>query len=92
MEHKNQQIDEIAKDMISLIIDYPEELNIDIKEDNDIIILKVNLNKDDIGKVIGKKGQNLSALRTLLKAISVKTFRKRLIISLYEDDNKINNK
>jgi len=51
------------KDKIKYIVDDADSLNITIT---------VVLDKDDMGKVIGRQGRIAKSIRTLLRAISIK--------------------
>jgi predicted RNA-binding protein YlqC (UPF0109 family) len=46
-------------------------------------VVELRVAKTDIGKVIGRKGQTASALRTLIKAVSAKE-NKRTILEIVE--------
>ena len=47
------------------------------------MVLELSVAKQDIGKVIGKKGQNIGAIRTVMNAASGK-IHKRIIVELLE--------
>lgn len=53
----------IAKNILS----YPEEVKIEEIVQNDNVLLKLNVNKEDMGKIIGKEGKIIKAIRALLK-------------------------
>lgn len=74
-----------AEGIITLIIDHVGDLKIKEKLDHDAIVLNISMHKDDVGKVIGRKGKNVDSLRVLLKAIAVKNFQKRLILVVNEE-------
>ncbi|MDP6877150.1 MAG: KH domain-containing protein, partial [Candidatus Marinimicrobia bacterium] len=57
-------------------------------ESDQTIIYELTVGDGDYGKVIGKKGRNVSALRTILFAINAKEGGKRArleVIDLNED-------
>ena len=47
-------------------------------------IYELRLGDGDVGKVIGKKGRNVSAIRTILSASSAKEGGKRSILEIIE--------
>jgi predicted RNA-binding protein YlqC (UPF0109 family) len=47
------------------------------------VVLELSVAKQDIGKVIGKKGQNIGAIRTVINAASGK-MHKRIIVEVLE--------
>ena len=75
------------KDLITAIVralvDQPEEVSVKELEGAHTIVLEVSVAKGDMGKVIGKRGRNVQAIRTLLGAAAGKT-RKRYILELVD--------
>ncbi|UCH65670.1 MAG: KH domain-containing protein [Ignavibacterium sp.] len=62
---------EFIEYIIKHLVDNPDKLV--VKEytlDDNSMDYKLKVDKSDIGKVIGKKGQNIKSLRTLLSAVS----------------------
>lgn len=47
------------------LVDNPDQVNIAAEEDGDTVTFNVTCEKSDIGKVIGKKGKTISAIRVL---------------------------
>lgn len=54
------------------LIDFPEDLIVDEIVSDQLITLKVRCNNNDIGKLIGRRGRNAQAIRTICKAIAAK--------------------
>lgn len=50
------------------LVDYPDDVRIDVDEDDRETVLELHVHEDDLGKVIGKRGRTAKALRTLVKA------------------------
>ena len=71
--------------IISGIIDNPNELNITEEETDGIITFKIAVAKEDVGKVIGKGGKVIRAIRNVLKIQAMKE-NKRINISLEETE------
>ena len=62
-------IEYIAKQLV----DKPEKIVVEETEtEENTILLTLKVDNDDIGKVIGKKGQHAQAMRTLLIAVGAK--------------------
>ena len=71
-------------DMIKAIVDKPDEVDIAVTESENTMIYELRLGDGDVGKVIGKKGRNVGAIRTLLTAASAKEGGKRSILEIIE--------
>ena len=55
------------------LVDYPEKVIVEeIKSDDNTIVLTLKVEKNDIGKVIGKQGKHAMAMRLLLSAVGAK--------------------
>lgn len=58
------------------IVDHPEEIVIEEKEEDGQINLSLQSNQDDIKMIIGKKGRTIKAIRELLKIRAIKEKKK----------------
>lgn len=60
------------KDLIEYIaqalVDDPEQVEVTEFGDEEASIIKLKVSKEDLGKVIGKKGRTAKAMRTVLAA------------------------
>ena len=70
---------EIAKQLV----DYPEQVKVNEIDGGHTSVLELSVTKQDIGKIIGRKGRNIAAIRTIMNAASVK-IHKRIIVELLE--------
>ena len=68
---------EFIEKAIKLLVDKPDEVKVDIVETEQRLIYELTVGDGDYGKVIGKQGRNISALRTLVFAINAKEGGKR---------------
>lgn len=64
---------ELVIRIVKQLVDNPEKVKVKEIKGEQNIILELSTAKEDIGKVIGKQGRTIKALRTLLNAASVKT-------------------
>lgn len=72
---------EITKSLLSHIVDIPEELDIRNETGNNSSYITIRANKDDVGKIIGRKGQTIHALRVIIRTIANKNeLRVNLIV------------
>ena len=63
---------ELLEIMITAIVDKPDEVNINVTETENTQIYELSVGEGDLGKVIGKHGKNVGAIRTLLSAATAK--------------------
>ena len=75
---------ELLAEMIKAIVDKPDEVDITLTESENTNIFELRLGDGDVGKVIGKKGKNVMALRTILSAATAKAGGKRSILEIIE--------
>jgi len=78
------ELTDLIKVIISELVDSPEEVDIKEVETENQIILELKVFKDDFGKVIGKSGRNISAIRTILFAINAKEGGKKARLDVIE--------
>lgn len=78
----------VQEDLITVvreIVDAPDAVDVDVLEGSDSTLLELRVADDDLGKVIGRQGRIVRALRTLLKARS-ETDRRTYELEIIEDD------
>ena len=75
------------KDLIAYIakalVDSPEEVVVTEKEGQQVTVIELKVAKEDLGKVIGKRGRTAEAMRTILTGASAK-LRRRCVLELVE--------
>jgi len=75
------------KDLIEYLaralVDHPDEVIVTEVSGEQTIVLELKVAKDDLGKVIGKQGRTVKAMRALLSAASAK-LRKRADLEILE--------
>ena len=69
-------MEEILKTVIENLVDNKEEISIEQVEENNVVILKVKVAQDEMGKVIGRQGKIAHSIRTLMKAVGAKEQKK----------------
>ncbi len=70
--------------VVTKLVDHPEDVVVKEKSENDFTIYTLQVNPADMGKVIGKEGKIIKALRTLIKIPAIKQ-RKKVTLALVED-------
>ena len=62
------------------LVDEPDEVEVEsFEEDDGTLVYELTVGDDDVGKVIGRGGRTIAALRTIVKAASVKQERRVLV-------------
>ncbi|MGA2223976.1 MAG: KH domain-containing protein [Syntrophobacteraceae bacterium] len=74
---------ELIETMARALVDNPEGVKVSEIEGGMTSIIELRVAKADLGKVIGKQGRNVDAMRTILSATSTK-IRKRAILEIIE--------
>ena len=68
---------EFIETIVKQLVDKPNDVNVNPVESDDTITYELTVGDGDYGKVIGKRGRNVSAIRTILFAINAKEGGKR---------------
>lgn len=64
---------ELVRVLVEPLVDYPDELDITSSlTDDDTILVEIRVNESDAGKVIGRQGRVIKAIRTLCRAAASK--------------------
>ena len=58
------------------LVNNPDEVRVEVVEKETLTVLQLYVAKEDIGKVIGKKGKIAQAIRPVIKAASVNCEKK----------------
>jgi predicted RNA-binding protein YlqC (UPF0109 family) len=61
-----------VRNILQAICNYPDEVVITELAGRHIVILEIRCHKDDMGRIIGKSGKTISAIRTLLSTLGAK--------------------
>lgn len=64
-----QLVEYVAKSLA----DNPDGVSVEVEEGGDAIILRLLVDEEDMGRVIGRNGSIAKAMRSLLKVVSNRT-------------------
>lgn len=78
-----EDLREIVSFIAKALVDDPEEVEVEVIENDKMVIVELSVAPSDLGKVIGKEGRTARALRTLLAATSAK-HEKRAVLEILE--------
>jgi uncharacterized protein len=62
--------------LVRPIVDEPDSVEVEASESDTRVDLELRVAQDDIGKVIGRGGRTIRAIRTVVKAASVKVGKR----------------
>ena len=74
---------ELIEYIAKSLVDQPDAVKVTEVTGERTSIIELSVAKEDMGKVIGKQGRTVTAIRTLLNAASTKQ-KKRTILELTE--------
>jgi uncharacterized protein len=67
--------------IVSSIVEKPDAVQIDVHDEDGINIYTITVDKDDMGKVIGKEGKVIRSIRNIMKIKAMK-YNERMKITL----------
>ena len=66
------ELKQLLTDISRAIVDCPDSVNVDEREEGDTVVFTLHVTESDMGKVIGKQGRIAKAIRSVVKAASSK--------------------
>lgn len=78
--HKDQ---EFLEYVVKTLVDNPEDVKVDRKVDEMGVLMTLEVNPVDMGKIIGRQGNTAKAIRTLLRVVGMK-FNARVNLKINE--------
>ena len=63
-------LQEALEHLVRGIVDYPEDVQVDLRNNRRGEMLSVHVNPDDLGRVIGRKGRTANALRSVVEGLA----------------------
>ena len=70
---------ELVEYIAKTLVDHPEELHITEIEGERTIVFELRCNDEDVGKIIGKSGKTIGAVRTLLSTVAARQNRRAVL-------------
>lgn len=75
--------------IVKLIVDKPDEVKVEVSNTTKSILIQIKADKEDLGKVIGKKGRTIDSLKllsTVVKNTQHLGDTKDVFIEIIEDE------
>ena len=76
---------EIVESLIKRLVDEPDKVQVTENQGEQVVVLEARVAQPDMGKIIGRKGKTIEALRTIVGACGAKQ-KKRCIFQIIEED------
>jgi predicted RNA-binding protein YlqC (UPF0109 family) len=76
-------VKELIEIMAKALVEHPDQVQVNEIAGEHASVIELSTAKEDIGKVIGKRGRNAQAMRTILNAASAK-LRKRVVLEIID--------
>jgi predicted RNA-binding protein YlqC (UPF0109 family) len=73
-------MDDLLAYLARALVDNPDQVSVDAFDEEDgSLVLELHVAEDDVGKVIGRNGRTINALRTVVRASSARRGRRVLV-------------
>jgi len=76
-------VKELVEMIVKSLVDKPDQVKVSQLDGQQISIIELNVAPEDVGKVIGKQGRNVQAIRVILGAAGMK-LKKRINLEIIE--------
>lgn len=67
---------ELVEVIAKSLVDHPEDVRVEEKQQDRQVTLELRVDEDDMGKVIGRQGRIAKAMRTVVKAAAARENKK----------------
>ncbi|WML43679.1 KH domain-containing protein [Neobacillus sp. PS3-40] len=74
---------QLIETIVKPLVDFPEDVHINVIEEDGRVTYQLSVNKTDMGKVIGKQGRVAKAIRTVVYAAG-SSQQKKLFLEIGE--------
>ncbi len=75
---------DLIETIVKSLVDFPEDVQVNVHEEETRITYQLSVNKSDMGKVIGKQGRVAKALRTVVYAAASSSQKKKTFLEISE--------
>ena len=76
---------QVIENLIKLLVSQPDDVQVTESQTDQENLFELKVAKEDMGRVIGKKGRIIESLRTIVFAFGVKQ-KKRYVLKLIEEE------
>ena len=72
-------MEELVRYIAQNLVDDPSAVTVETREEGDTVVISLSVAPSDMGKVIGRQGRIAKAIRTVVKAASVRESKKYMV-------------
>jgi predicted RNA-binding protein YlqC (UPF0109 family) len=72
-------MEELVRFIAKNLVDEPDSVKVESREEGDTVVISLSVAPGDMGKVIGRQGRIAKAIRTVVKAASVREDKKYMV-------------
>ena len=72
---------ELALQLVKALVDQPEKVELTVREEGDAVTLALRVAEEDKGKIIGKQGKVIKAVRSVVGIAAAKA-NKKVVVDL----------
>ena len=79
---------QVLTDIAKSIVNNPQSVEVEEREEGNTVYLKLIVDENDLGKVIGKQGRIAKAIRTVVRAVANRE-NNRVIVDILDHEETI---
>lgn len=75
-------MNEFVEYIVKNLVDQPEEVKVNCLENNGTLVMEISVAKEDVGKLVGREGRTIKALRLVTSLVGIKVGRRVNLVVL----------
>ena len=78
-----REVEGFVEYVVKSLVDYPDEVSITTVDNQEGATIQIRCSKEDIGKIVGKRGKTIMAIRSLVSGAAGRQ-RKRVSVDVMD--------
>ncbi|MCH9608893.1 MAG: hypothetical protein S4CHLAM45_05890 [Chlamydiales bacterium] len=78
-------MEEFVAYIVKNLVSVPEEVKVSSRDEGEYLRIEMRVAQEDVGKIIGRKGNTINALRAIVRTVATRLGR-RVQVELLQDD------
>ena len=70
MSEQQGDVVSLVESIVTSLVDEPDQVRVESSQDDDTLTIEIHVAPNDTGKIIGRQGRIIKAIRTLSRAAS----------------------